>query len=374
MARKNSTLKVIIAAGGTGGHLFPAQALACDLQNSEQETDIAFLGARLQQSPYFDKTRFFSQHIASATFSKKKLIYLFSSLFTLQRGLLQALAFFRHFRPDVVVGFGSFYSLPTLIAAKLKRIPIILFESNVLPGRVNRFCSRWAKVSAVQFFVSQLRLKGKTVCVKMPLLQRQIAVTPGEARRYFDLTEDKLTILVFGGSQGAQALNCLFCGALKGLIAREIDFQVIHMVGSKRRAEKLRDLYEREGILACVKSFEERMDLAWTAADLSISRAGSGTLAEQIEFGIPSILFPFPHGLDNHQALNAAFIEEEIGGAIQLVESRRASSELVNKISDLLNNNKKKLMAMKASLAYYKKREKKEDLAKVVLDMLNPCK
>ncbi|MEM7175175.1 MAG: undecaprenyldiphospho-muramoylpentapeptide beta-N-acetylglucosaminyltransferase [Chlamydiota bacterium] len=370
MVNQNSQLKIVIAAGGTGGHLFPAQALAGDLRKYAPGIAIAFLGAHLSRNPYFDQTHFQSKDIASATISKKRVFQLFRSLWSLQKGLLQALAFFRKFRPAAVIGFGSFYSLPTLAAAKIRGIPIILFESNVLPGRVNRFCSRWAKVSAVQFFVSQLRLKGETVCVKMPLLKRQQAVTQSEARHYFQLDPEKLTLLVFGGSQGAQPINCLVCGALESLIARAIDFQVIHVVGSEQRAEKLRAVYAKHGVLACVKSFENRMDLAWTAADLSISRAGSATLAEQIEFCVPGILIPFPHGTDNHQALNAAFVEEEIGGAIELTQSRRASSQLVDIMSDLLASSQKKLTAMKMALVKYKEQEKKEDLAKVVLDTL----
>jgi UDP-N-acetylglucosamine--N-acetylmuramyl-(pentapeptide) pyrophosphoryl-undecaprenol N-acetylglucosamine transferase len=368
MARKGSQLNVIIAAGGTGGHLFPAQALACDLMNSGKEVKVAFLGANLSCNPYFNQPRFQSKDIASATFSKKWIFSIFRSLLLIQKGIMQALSFFRDFHPDVVIGFGSFYSLPTLMAAKFKRVPIILFESNVLPGRVNRFCSRWAKISAVQFFVSQLRLKGKTVCVKMPLLQKKKTITEGEARQYFGLKRDQLTLLIFGGSQGAHMINCLVCGAFDLLIKQGIDFQVIHMVGSKCREEKLRDIYSKYGILACVKSFERQMDLAWTAADLSISRAGASTLAEQIEFCVPGILIPFPHGKDNHQAINAAFAEEEIGGAVELLESACSSEQLASTILDLLADSHRKLLAMKGALISYKEKEKKDDLAKIVFD------
>lgn len=370
MGKTYASRKVIIAAGGTGGHLFPAQALAYDLQKYDPKMDIVFLGADLRHNAYFQQSQFQAKNIVSATFSKKKLLGIFRSLFCIQKGLIQALAFFRTFRPHLVVGFGSFYSLPTLIAARLKHVPIVLFESNVLPGKVNRFCSRWAKVSAVQFFVSHLRLKGKAVCVKMPLLEKRKLVTQKEARLHFQLHPDRLTFLIFGGSQGSQAINCLVCGALGQLLHLGIQFQVIHMVGSKQREEKLRTIYAKHNISACIQSFEKRMDLAWTAADLSISRAGAGTLAELIEFGVPGILIPFPYGMENHQSLNAAFVEEEIGGGIELSESKCSSDRLVAVIADLLSDKQKKLTEMKTALVTYKENKKKDDLAKIIVELL----
>ncbi len=370
MTEENSELKVVIATGGTGGHLFPAQGLAADLRQCGRAVDIVFLGANLSRNPYFHRQEFYSKDVASATFSTKSGWRVFRALFLLQKGVWQALSFFRAFPPDVVVGFGSFYSLPTLIAAKLKRIPIILFESNVLPGRVNRFCSRWASLSAVQFFVSQQRLKGKTVCVNMPLLQRRKGETRAAARNYFGLDQERFTLLVFGGSQGAQPINCLVCGAIDLLKQKGIDFQVIHFVGSTPRAQKLKDVYQRHEVVACVKAFETRMDLAWTAADLSISRAGSATLAEHIEFEVPGIFIPFPHGTDNHQSINAAFVEEEIGGALELVEADCLPERLVAMIRDLHKDQCKKLREMKSSLETYKRRTQKEDLAQVVLAAL----
>lgn len=370
MTEENNQLNVVIAAGGTGGHLFPAQGLAADLRRCGRPVDIVFLGANLSRNRYFHRQEFYSKDVASATFSIRSGWQVFRALFLLQKGVYQALSFFRSFSPDVVVGFGSFYSLPTLIAAKIKRIPIILFESNVLPGRVNRFCSRWATLSAVQFFVSQQRLKGKTVCVNMPLLQRRKEETRAAARKYFELDQKRFTLLIFGGSQGAQPINCLICGALDLLKQKEIDFQVIHFVGSASRAQKLKDVYQRHDILACVKAFETRMDLAWTAADLSISRAGSATLAEHIEFEVPGIFIPFPHGTDNHQSINAAFVEEEIGGALELTEAECLPERLVAMIDDLHRDQCKQLRAMKQSLENYKKRTQKDDLAKVVLAAL----
>ncbi|MBF5059192.1 UDP-N-acetylglucosamine--N-acetylmuramyl-(pentapeptide) pyrophosphoryl-undecaprenol N-acetylglucosamine transferase [Candidatus Neptunochlamydia vexilliferae] len=362
-------IHLMIAAGGSGGHLFPAQALALDLLQKNPEMQIAFVGAGLKTNHYFKKDLFPFLEIKSGTPFKKHPWHIFKALFSIGQGAFRCLKVFSKRKPDLIIGFGSYHTFPALFAAKLRKVPIILFESNVLPGKVNRFCSKWSALSAIQFSHAARYLKGSSTCVQMPLLKKKgEGPTKKEARDYFGLDQEKFTFLVFGGSQGAQGINRFFCGAAEHLVKKGIDFQVIHIVGEDKRAEKLRDFYEKVGANAVVKAFEEKMEYGWVAADVSVSRAGAATLAEMIEFGVPSILIPYPHGTENHQMKNALFVSEEIGGAVALEEKGLRGSILAAAICDLLENDK--LKGMTQALHTFKEGESKQDLCSLVLGML----
>lgn len=371
MQEESRSLEIIIAAGGTGGHIFPAQALAVELFKKHPKCSITFMGSGLRKNVFFDKNFFSFVEIESKTPFKKNPVEILKALLSIGKGLMRSLVFLKKKRPQMVVGFGSFHSFPVLLAAKLKGIPIVIFESNALPGKVNRFCSRWAKVSAIQFSHAADYLRSKTFCVHMPLLKRkEESVTRKDALSYFGLEKEQLTLLVFGGSQGAQAINRFFCGAAEALHEAGEAFQVIHIVGEEERAKKLRDYYAKHEIKSCVKAFEKRMDYAWTAADLSVSRSGSATLAELIEFSVPSILIPYPYGTENHQLKNAAFITDEIGGAVTIEEAGLRGVYLAEAILKLLENSKEKLKEMQTALQRFKKEENKKDLSSIILEIL----
>jgi UDP-N-acetylglucosamine--N-acetylmuramyl-(pentapeptide) pyrophosphoryl-undecaprenol N-acetylglucosamine transferase len=370
MEKSHSSVKLVIATGGTGGHLFPAQALAQGLLDQEKKMELIFMGAYLGSSPYFDHERFSYMEIVSGTPFKKRMLACLKGIFSLVKGSCQSLKFLRKFRPRLVVGFGSFHSFPVLFAATFLRIPIVLFESNIFPGRVNRFFSRWAKVSTVYFSKASKYLRSKSICVRSPFLKEREGASKREARKYFALHEDRLTFLVFGGSQGAQTINRFFCGSLEKLINKGLEFQVIHLAGNMERAEKLKEIYKRFSIPAYVKSFEKKIDLAWSAADLSISRAGAGTIAEQIEFSVPGILIPYPYASENHQEKNAQFLSEEVGGSILLKETDLTTDRLLLILDDLLGSSRHKLREMKEALVAFKDREQQQSPFHLVLEEL----
>ncbi|MCP5505769.1 MAG: undecaprenyldiphospho-muramoylpentapeptide beta-N-acetylglucosaminyltransferase [Chlamydiales bacterium] len=367
MEHRESQLNLLIAAGGTGGHLFPAQALALELLQNHPNIRVTFVGAGLKKNVYFKKEVFPFLDISSGTPFSKDPLKMLQALLKLSKGVKQCLRYFRKQKPDLIVGFGSFHTFPAIFAAKIRRVPILIFESNALPGRVNRFCSKWARVSAIQFSHASEYLKSKSICVQMPLLKKNATISKKEARRYFGLDENRFTLLIFGGSQGAQAINHHFCSALDLLRKKELEFQVIHIVGNPERAEKLTAVYQDKGISASVKAFEEKMENAWSAADLSISRAGAATLAELIEFIVPSILIPYPYGAENHQVKNALFVSDEIHGGVTIEEKDLTPDGLATMILEVLGNGEEKLKAMKSALRSFKEEENKEDLCSVVL-------
>lgn len=277
--------KVLIATGGTGGHIFPAEALAKEL--TAQGNTVLFAGGKLSENRFFSKNYPFDDVPVTPSLTHVS---------TLWEGVKKSFKLIRQFHPDVVVGFGSYYSLPLLIAAVLKRIPIVLYAADRKPGKVIKLFSPFAKEIGINFPDSAI--KGKWV--GMPLRFNPAHISKDAAYRYYQLDHNKPVCLVFGGSLGAQELNRLAYEALK-----ELPFQVIHFTGSAEEAGKYAVLYNNAGIKAVVKTFEARMEFAWVIADIALTRAGAVSCAEELAFKVPGLLVPFPKASDDHQTANA---------------------------------------------------------------------
>ncbi len=346
--------RILIAAGGTGGHLFPAQA--CGEELIQKNVEVLFAGAGLKTNRFFQTNEF-----AFAETSEAK-----RSVLAVMKGIFKSFSILRKFRPDAVVGFGSFHSFPLLVAARCLRIPIVLFESNSFPGKVNRWFSKNSVLSCVQFAEAARYLKGKTEEVKTPLWRKSTTVaTAEEARRYFSLDPDLMTILVFGGSQGAVAINRYFCEAVENL--KVGPFQVLHFIGKKDVLDKIQKRYSDLKIRACVKEFEEKMPIAFKAASFAVCRSGAATLAELIAFEVPAVLIPYPLAAEDHQLSNAEFLTA-IGGALCLRESDLNPASLGKALETLaLHLDEKKTAILK-----FKNHEHKQELSSIIYDII--CK
>ena len=360
--------RILIAAGGTGGHMFPAQALAQQLTKEDPNCDILFMGKGLNTNKYFRRHLFKSRSIDAATPFQKSFLRKISSLGLLAKGIVQAWKWIHEFSPSVVVGFGSFHSFPVLVAAWMKRVPIVLFESNSIPGKVNRIFSRLALVSGVQFPKAKEKMKGRCVEVFMPFWQAEdeLFATQKEARSYFSLHPSPFTVLVFGGSQGAVSINTVVAECLNKLSKEKNSLQVIHITGSESSTVEIQGFYEQKGILASVKPFEEKMRLAWTSADLAICRAGASTLSEIMAFEVPAILIPYPTASDQHQLKNALFLEEEVKGAFCIEEKHLTEENLLLQLRNC------DLSSMKESIQTFKISAERKDLKDLVQEFFHP--
>ncbi len=312
--------KVLIATGGTGGHLFPARQLSERLADCE----VVFAGHKLSETPFFDRKVPYVEIVSS---SKK------SGWLTLLKGVWQSIQLIRRFQPDVVVGFGSFYSFPVMVAAVLLRKKIVLFEANCSLGKVNRLFVPFAKAVAYQFPVPGKR------AVYIPLLpwvgKQNSLISPEEARRRYQLDPHLFTILVFGGSQGAVFINQTFHAAAQLLHQKGFPFQVIHLTGKE-------DPQMRYDVPAVVKPFEKEMIMAYSAADLVVCRCGAGTTAELIRFHKPAILIPYPYAYD-HQRKNG----EWIGQGARILLQKEANAE---KLRQEIETIREELMIRKKAL------------------------
>lgn len=362
--------KILITVGGTGGHIFPAVALGLQLLQAEIPIELLFVGGNLTQNPYFDREIFAHLPIDCATFKKKNPWSIGQSFLKIFRGVKQSSKILKIYQPDLIVGFGSYYTLPVLLASKMRGIPFLLHEANSIPGKVNRLLSIYASATGIHFPESANLLRGKTYEVGLPLRPgyHKGACSRQEAREYFNLDSSAFTILIFGGSQGAMNLNHLVVKTLTDHLKDKVAvWQVIHFAGDAAAAKMVEERYQQTGIRACVKIFEPRMDLAWQAADLSIARAGAGTIAEQMEFEVPGILVPYPYATDNHQDKNANFLVNGVGGAIKYEEKKLTATLLAHELSSFTEERRTQMsQAMKA----YKIKNRPKSFCGLVLEEL----
>ncbi len=367
--------KIVISAGGTGGHLFPALALAHHLR-ADGDADLCFLGGGLSSNRYFDRTDFNFREIPCGSFVNKSPLSLARNGYDIARGVGASFSFLREHRPDVVVGFGSFYGFPPLIATRMLGIPLVLYAADVIPGRVIRWIAPYATVTGTHFVTTAAMISGTAVPVDMPL-RHTLAndrCDAAQARRYFGLDPATQTFLVFGGSQGAQRLNEMLLSGISELKKQATKpFQIIHFTGTSSMVTSLTEAYQRENIPACVKVFEERMGLAWSAADLALGRSGAGTIAEMFHFKVPCILVPYPYATDAHQDKNADAVVS-LGVALKLIQSHITPTSLAKHIAQLLNDTYGRRTAMRQSLCRAAIDTPKQTLANLVWETLNNTK
>jgi len=318
-------MKIVIAAGGTGGHLLPAQQLAEDLQ---KEAEILFAGHRLDVSPFFRRNQFSFRSIPAAPLKlSPKGFFKFAQ--TMIRGLFESFRMIRSFHPDCIVGFGSFHSFPILMAAFLMRRKIVLFEANCLLGKVNRLFAFDAKIIAAQFFLKSHSRRLRYVPL-LPWKKQPDLMPKSEAKKALGLDPLRPVFLVFGGSQGAAFLNETIPVSLP------VDAQVVHLAGNESAAFETAERYRCAKIAAVVKSFESNMPLLYAAADFAVCRSGAGTVAELIRYALPALLIPFPFATEDHQTVNAEFLVKTICGASMLCECAAQPNLIKRSIEELI--------------------------------------
>jgi len=360
--------RILIATGGTGGHVYPAVALAQQLLREIPQCEVLFVGGSLDKNRFFDRA-FDFRTVPCGAFMSRSFKSILSTLYNIGSGVMHSRKIIREFHPDVAVGFGSFYAFPPLVAAKIMGVPLILHEANSIPGKANRWLARWAEVTGVHFPETARMLNGNAVEVGMPLRDGFKKVEGGgpAAKLHYGLRVDLPTVLIFGGSQGAQVINSVVDDAL-GKPGIGGKCQVLHLTGNEQIVEPLQKRYKQANIHACVKAFETDMQLAWQAADLMIGRSGAGTIAEQLEFEVPGILIPYAKAAENHQESNANFMVATVGGAVKLQEKGLEGDRLVECLRGLTQDNGALVKAMRHAIRAYKKRVRTRDLCSLVKD------
>ncbi|MEK7449803.1 MAG: undecaprenyldiphospho-muramoylpentapeptide beta-N-acetylglucosaminyltransferase [Planctomycetota bacterium] len=343
-------MKIILAGGGTGGHLFPGIALAQEIRSRPVDSEILFLCTNRE----FDLNQLGHYNFTYYPLPSPRLS--FSPLFPVRLGksLWLSLKYFKRFQPELVIGLGGYGSVAPLVAAYLKGIPIVLMEQNFLPGKITRYFSGAAREIYVQWPGSEKYFKepSKVIVTGSPIRSFIKRLDRATTCREFNLSPGKKILLVLGGSQGAHALNQFMVNHLEYLNNFPDNLAIIHLTG-QADYEMVRQSYGDTRIEHCVFSFCERMEEVYSVADLVLSRAGALAMAEMAYLRLPSVLVPYPSAADNHQFLNAQEVQKKDAGL--LIEQKNLSADTMKYIVEkvLFNDGLLQKMAESARLLAY---------------------
>jgi len=331
--------KIVIAAGGSGGHIFPAIAMGRSLKAFDKDVEIMYVGS----DKALDRRIFEKESELFKTLSANKLVYKISpgaiiAFFRLLADILRALSIVLSYRPHAAVGFGGYVSFPVILAARLAGIPTIVHEQNVMPGRANRMLFKFADRIALSFDETKLatpECAKKSVLTGNPVRGEILKVDRSRGMKLFGLDGNKFTVLVIGGSQGAAFLNRTFIGAISAMGAESRRrMQVIHITGVKDY-EWAMGAYNGLGVDSRVHSFVDRIEEAYAPADLVITRSGASAIFELAALKKPMILVPYPYAM-SHQLDNALAFSR--GGAALVIEEKDLSA---GKLADMIQGLKK---------------------------------
>jgi len=325
---------IVFAAGGTGGHLYPAVALAREFFRQDPTIRTLFVGtARGIESKVLPHEGFELAMIAAQPVMGRGVLSAAGALLSLPRGLWQSLALLRQRRASLVLGVGGYTSPPVVLAARLLGLPRAILEPNAYPGMANKVLGPIADAVFVTF---------RDAARYFPAAKVRITGMP--VRRGFEEpseedtadTVGRRTLLVFGGSQGAQAINDAMIGALPQWTAMRGQLAIVHQTGEADHT-RVKAAYERAGVQAEVVPFLFEMPKTLRSADLVVSRAGAMTLAELTVCGKPAVLIPLPHAIYQHQAHNARVLADA-GGAVVLPQQELTGGRLASEVAALLRD------------------------------------
>ena len=321
-------MRAVLTGGGTGGHVIPALAIAHELR-ALYPCEVIFIGtSRGIENRLVPAAGFELKLVEVGALKKVSLARRIATLTALPMAIFRSAGILRDFRADIVIGVGGYASGPAMLAAALAAIPTLAFEPNVVPGFANRVMAPIVTCVAVHF---------EETCRYFQRCQ----VTGVPVRRaFFDLPAkppgSPPTLLVFGGSQGAHAINEAVTESLEALITQVPGIQIIHQTG-ERDYNAAQVAYLESGAQAEVSPFIDDMPQMFARADLLVCRSGASTVAEVTAAGRPAIFIPFPHATDDHQLRNAEALERA-GAAVLIAEKDLTSERLVSTVSELLRD------------------------------------
>ncbi len=338
-------MNIIFTGGGTGGHLYPAIAVARALKEKDSNNNILFIGNENGiESTIVPKEGFDIKFVKCSSFSSNP-IKLATGLCKVATGIFESLSIISKFKPNIIVGSGGYVSAPVTFAGSLKKVPVVLLEQNTISGKTNRFIGKFAKKICISFEDSAESFpKNKTVFTGNPVRDDILSADREESRKELNINKDQFCILVTGASQGAKSINNGIIECLKKW--KDKDITIIHLTGEKNWEEikkATEELTKNSKIDYRPVAYMNNIASAYASCDLVIARAGATTLAEISDRGIPAILIPYPHAAEDHQKKNALFFEKK-NAAIE-IDDDKIQEKLIETV-EILINDKNKLDSM----------------------------
>ena len=323
-------MRVIIAGGGTGGHLFPGIAVAREIQRRDSASSTLFVGAEQGiEARIVPKEGFELQTLPVGGIKGVGAVRQVRNLAGIAASVFKARRILREFKPDAVIGVGGYASFPMLTAAILSSYPRVIMEQNAIPGLANRVLGRWVDFAAVTDTRTQSYFGNRAVVTGNPVRPEFKSIPPKHHVAPY-------TVLIFGGSQGAQSINRAVMDALAGLRDWKEKLRFVHQTG-ERQLDEVKNAYARKGFQADVRTFFNDFHEQYAAADLIVSRSGATTVAEIKAAGRAAILIPFPFATDDHQMKNARSMAEE-NAAMLIPNSELGGERLAAAVLDLIGD------------------------------------
>lgn len=337
-------LKIMIAAGGTGGHVFPGIAIAEAIRDASPDTKVVFAGTKDgPEAKFVPEAGWELAYIGSHSTHAGGIFNRLISYLRVPGMIFKARGLLSKEKPDAVIGTGGFAVGPLVLAAALKGIPTAIVEPNAVAGRANKKLARFVKKVFVGFATAARAFPSMKVMVTGAPVRSSIVLAKHDRNSKW-----QMTILCYGGSQGAQALNEVMI-AMTSHIEKYVDrIRIIHQVGRVEAVEQAVDVYKRAQLEAKVFPFSDRIADLYCEVDLAVARSGAGTVAELAVAGIPAVFVPLPHAVDDHQRVNAQQIANE-GGAIVVEQDALTGEALAQIVVDFMEN-PEKLKAMRDAL------------------------
>jgi UDP-N-acetylglucosamine--N-acetylmuramyl-(pentapeptide) pyrophosphoryl-undecaprenol N-acetylglucosamine transferase len=329
---RSGAFKGIIAGGGTGGHLFPGIAVARELESRFDKARILFVVGRQRMeteilSRYGYEVKSISVEGIKGRGWKKGL----GVIMGLPKSFFQSTSIIKEFNPAFVLGVGGYSAGPLCLAARFKGIPTAIHEQNSYPGLTNRLLSGLVDRVFISFEESRTYLKGTDIFLTGNPVREELFQDAGIEHKSGDI----FTVLVVGGSQGAQAINKAFLEALEYLKARRRNINVIHQTG-QLDYDRVADDYNKRGVKGEFTPFIQDMTTAYNRADIVVGRAGASTVFELAGLGKPSILIPYPYSTNQHQETNALSLAR-VGGSVMILQkdlTGKSLAEVIMKYMD----------------------------------------
>jgi UDP-N-acetylglucosamine--N-acetylmuramyl-(pentapeptide) pyrophosphoryl-undecaprenol N-acetylglucosamine transferase len=355
-------MRVLLAGGGTAGHTSPLLATADALRRLEPGCEVIALGTpRGLETRVVPEAGYPLELIPPVPLPRRPNADLARVPLRLRAAVKGALEVVDRIRPDVVVGFGGYVSVPAYLAARRRHLPLVVHEGNALPGIANKLGARFTRHVATSFPRTPLRHGVYTgLPIRRMISQLDRPALRAEAAAAFGLDPDRPTVLVTGGSQGARRINQSMAACAPAFA--ETGVQVLHVVGPK--GEAVVEPAAPGAAPYVVKSYVDRMDLAYAAADLVVCRAGANTVTEVAATGLPAVFVPLPHG-NGEQALNARPVVDA-GGGLLVADDAFTPEWVLGTVPDLVRS-PERLAAMSTAAAGLIPRDADEQVARLVL-------
>ncbi len=363
-------MKAILTGGGTGGHIYPA--LAVGIKLVKEGWDVLYIGSENGLEKRIVPGKGLKmKSVEVAPLPRSISPALIKSVFKSGKGFIQAGAIIKEFAPDVVLGTGGFVAGPVVLAASLRSYPTVIHEQNVYPGITNRLLAYSVDKIALNFTAARRhfpsRVNNKFVTTGNPVREVILTAKRNEGIKKLNLSKNKKTLLVTGGSQGAESINKAMNTVCK-FYKNSNELQIIYITGERNYDNVIKNIATDNATNIKLIPYLHNMEWAYAAADLVVYRAGATGLAEITARGIPAILIPYPHATGNHQEYNARNLEEK--GAAEVILDKKLNGEILIKKIERLIHDESRLAVMKKNSKKMGKPEARDNLITVMKSLV----